>query len=518
MASIKKLKKIIVIPAALATIASCTIIMVNAFSADKPSPKTPAASLPDKTGTDDMSYIVNDGILTGQNDNQKNDVQDVRALVEAFGKNLKMVSLIAPKDVAAKSIEEYYKDYVTPELLQKWKDDPQSTPGRMVSSPWPERIDILGMETGEKDQYTVYGEIIEVTSVELAKGGAAAKRPVTIVVQKINGHYLISSVTMGEYGKIGPVVYENAIYGFRFYLPETWKGYSIVEEKWEGLSNGELVETGLRLLIRHPDWTDDNPRQDIPIMVFTLKQWDALCKEEFSVGAAPIGPSKLGSNSAYVFALPARYNFAFQTGFEEVEEILKTNPLWPLKPSEKSSSLQDNQKGTEITFNNKVESHVNSVMIKPEQIIEAGPELMEQVKQEKDESIKPASGIFDTTLCTIPEGDAVKLDFSLHNISGQPIEFYFSSSQKYDIFIRNQNDEEVYRWSHDKGFLTAIVNTDLKKDEKLTSDEAWDYKDNNGKRVPPGKYSVTVKWLAKFENGKDVNRDELTAVRGIEVY
>ncbi|WP_211233479.1 hypothetical protein [Thermicanus aegyptius] len=93
-----------------------------------------------------------------------------------------------------------------------------------------------------------------------------------------------------------------------------------------------MIETGPQLLIRHPNWTQKNPRQDIPIMVFTHEQWNALQNGDFSVSAAPIGPSKLGSNSVYVFALPARYNYAFQTGFEEVEEILKNNPLWPMEP------------------------------------------------------------------------------------------------------------------------------------------------------------------------------------------
>lgn len=267
--------------------------------------------------------------LSTKKDDPKRDEQDVRALVEAFGKMLQKVSLLAPKDVVAASIEENYSDYVTPELLQKWQADPQSAPGRMVSSPWPERIDILRMEISDKNQYTVYGEVIEVTSKELIKGGAAAKRPVTIVVQKVNDRWLISSVTVGGYVQCGSVVYENTRYGFYFYLPETWKGYTIIEEQWEGTSEADTAEIGPQLLIRHPDWIQNNPRQDIPIMVFTLEQWNALQKGDFSVGAAPINPSKLSSNSAYVFALPARYNYAFQTGFEEVEEILKGSPLWP---------------------------------------------------------------------------------------------------------------------------------------------------------------------------------------------
>lgn len=44
-----------------------------------------------------------------------------------------------------------------------------------------------------------------------------------------------------------------------------------------------------------------------------------------------IGPSMLGQNSKYVFALPPRYNYAFPTGFEEVEKILETGPLTPIE-------------------------------------------------------------------------------------------------------------------------------------------------------------------------------------------
>lgn len=105
-------------------------------------------------------------------------------------------------------------------------------------------------------------------------------------------------------------------------------------DKWEGLAfeepQGEkVVVTGPMIYIRHPLWTTENQRQDIPIMIFTLAQWDSLQKEEFHIGAAPVGPRELGRNGKYVFALPARYNFAFPTGYEEVENILKNNPLQP---------------------------------------------------------------------------------------------------------------------------------------------------------------------------------------------
>ena len=125
------------------------------------------------------------------------------------------------------------------------------------------------------------------------------------------------------------LVYRNADYGFEIALPDSWKGYQVLQAKWEGVAirDAATVATGPLISIRHPSWTAQNPRQDIPIQVFTMAQWNSLQAGEFHIGAAPIGPKELGRNANYVFALPARYNFAFPTGYEEVEQILAGNPL-----------------------------------------------------------------------------------------------------------------------------------------------------------------------------------------------
>lgn len=127
------------------------------------------------------------------------------------------------------------------------------------------------------------------------------------------------------------VVYKNSQYGFNFSLPESWKGYSIVDDVWNGYAVGPQgdvpSEKGPVISIRSPLWTTAKPRQDIPVMIFTVSQWDNLQQEKFHIGAAPIGPSELGRNSKYVFALPARYNYAFPTGYEEVDTILQGKPL-----------------------------------------------------------------------------------------------------------------------------------------------------------------------------------------------
>lgn len=128
--------------------------------------------------------------------------------------------------------------------------------------------------------------------------------------------------------------YCNFEFGFEFFLPDTWQNYTIVQDQWrgyalEGPHSGEVTEQGPLLLIRHPLWSETKPYQDIPVMVFTLDQWDQIDQETLSVSAAPIPPQEFGRNDAYVFALPARYNFAYLEGTKEVEKILAEKPLQP---------------------------------------------------------------------------------------------------------------------------------------------------------------------------------------------
>ncbi|HYK73480.1 MAG TPA: hypothetical protein VEV44_10260 [Pseudoneobacillus sp.] len=285
------------------------------------------------------SPISNEGQQKGEQQTPESAEKVVTELVMEFCQTLQKVSLSASQEIVNKSIQENYKDFVSPTLLSKWMKDTQNAPGRLTSSPWPDRIELVSIEKLSNDAYKVKGEIMEVTSTEKADGGFAAKRPITLVVKKNNQLWLIDDVTIGAYEEIDNIVYQNSQYGFNFSLPVSWQDYKIVTEKWEGLANSgsqgeKVVETGPMILIRHPEWTSQNQRQDIPVMVFTHSQWDTLQTEEFHIGAAPIGPSELGRNSKYVFALPARYNFAFPTGYEEVETILNNQALQPTESVE----------------------------------------------------------------------------------------------------------------------------------------------------------------------------------------
>ncbi len=119
----------------------------------------------------------------------------VTEVVEGFGQQLKTVSLLSPD--AATEIQAQYAGYVSPALLQQWMAEPAQAPGRRVSSPWPDRIEISSLQRESADTYLVQGELIEVTSSEAGGEGTAARTPVTITVQKLDGTWQITSYIEG---------------------------------------------------------------------------------------------------------------------------------------------------------------------------------------------------------------------------------------------------------------------------------------------------------------------------------
>ncbi|MCG8482048.1 MAG: BsuPI-related putative proteinase inhibitor [Clostridia bacterium] len=224
-------------------------------------------------------------------------------------------------------------------------------------------------------------------------------------------------------------------------------------------------------------------------------------------------------------SMTLEYSYEYEKVVIELYQPVKTgrDGIWLVKSyrtvlnAKNSSSSNIRDKGIKVEFDKNIESDSKTIILKPSQTITVSPELMEQLRQGKEVSRKPVKEIFATTLDIAQEDDSVSLDFTFCNISKEDLMFYFSSSQKFDIFIQDSTGQEVYRWSHNYCFLSAIVEAELKKGEKLSFSEVWDYTDNEGYQVPPGKYTITVQLLAKFKKLRLINPYELTAVKEIEV-
>jgi hypothetical protein len=114
-------------------------------------------------------------------------------LVEHFGSRLQLVGLNSPS--VAEDMRAQYADLVDPSLLEEWLHAPTTAPGRAVSSPWPDRIEITSIEEVSPGLYSVSAEVVELTSYELTHGGAAARIPVTLAVRQLQGQWLITGYT-----------------------------------------------------------------------------------------------------------------------------------------------------------------------------------------------------------------------------------------------------------------------------------------------------------------------------------
>jgi hypothetical protein len=101
----------------------------------------------------------------------------VRAQVEGFGRAQKDVSLLSP--TAAADIARAYGPYASAELISRWQRDPERAPGRLTSSPWPERIDIVQAEETSPASYLVTGAL-----ALMASAGPAGTIPVTLTLSR----------------------------------------------------------------------------------------------------------------------------------------------------------------------------------------------------------------------------------------------------------------------------------------------------------------------------------------------
>jgi len=123
-------------------------------------------------------------------------------VVKEFGTHLKNVSLLGEAEDVARAMEEHYGPFVDPDTLAAWKADPQSAPGRLTSSPWPDRIDVAATGTPiGSNEYRVEGVVVEMTSDNILYGGETIGYPV-VVMLKHNASWQIVSFASAMPGEL----------------------------------------------------------------------------------------------------------------------------------------------------------------------------------------------------------------------------------------------------------------------------------------------------------------------------
>ena len=128
-------------------------------------------------------------------------------------------------------------------------------------------------------------------------------------------------------------MYENKELGFSFYLPADWKGYTVVNDKWEGtpVDGKGAKQTGPELILRNPKWTKAKPYQDIPIMVFTTEQWAQVAAENLAVTCRAHTALDVGTQRKIRVCAARKVQLRpTPPGMREVDTIIAGQPLWPM--------------------------------------------------------------------------------------------------------------------------------------------------------------------------------------------
>jgi bla regulator protein BlaR1 len=116
----------------------------------------------------------------------------VKNVVVSFGAVMSLVSTSAPKKIAAQAIKDNYAHLVSPTLLANWMNNPAKAPGRKISSPWPDHIAITSIMHISTTTYAMTGNVIEITSDNVAHGGIADQYAVTTTVAIVSGNWVIT--------------------------------------------------------------------------------------------------------------------------------------------------------------------------------------------------------------------------------------------------------------------------------------------------------------------------------------
>ena len=87
-------------------------------------------------------------------------------------------------------------------------------------------------------------------------------------------------------------------------------------------------------------------------------------------------------------------------------------------------------------------------------------------------------------------GDRISFDYTVQNNTNQTVSYNFPTTKQYDVWVTHGGEEEVYRLSKGKGYLSMATTLTLKPGERRCFSTTWDQKDDAGRQCPPGSYTI----------------------------
>jgi hypothetical protein len=85
--------------------------------------------------------------------------------------------------------------------------------------------------------------------------------------------------------------------------------------------------------------------------------------------------------------------------------------------------------------------------------------------------------------------DGTRFVMTVRNTSNAAVTVPFRSGQKFDFEVL-QEGRLIWNWAHDRAFTQALTSTTIEPGESVTYNTRWNFRDNNGRLVQPGRYMV----------------------------
>ena len=87
-------------------------------------------------------------------------------------------------------------------------------------------------------------------------------------------------------------------------------------------------------------------------------------------------------------------------------------------------------------------------------------------------------------------GDPIPMTLSLTNCSNNPVHLFYPDSQRYEFIVKDEEGNEVWRWSQDKDFTQGDGEETFEPGEDVTYNEVWDQRGQGGEQLSPGQYQI----------------------------
>lgn len=106
----------------------------------------------------------------------------------------------------------------------------------------------------------------------------------------------------------------------------------------------------------------------------------------------------------------------------------------------------------------------------------------------------------------------MRFTFTITNTSNRAVTVPFRSGQRYDFEVL-QEEKVLWNWARERSFTQALTNLRLGPGEEAVFNGRWDFRDNDGQRVAPGRYMVRAILTTAFRRPQIMTEKRLEVTR-----